>query len=61
MAHENLIAEVKMAWWFKYYLFGLVITSKLLNRKPDPLKIAVYSRKAVKLVIKHKSATNKLF
>lgn len=35
MASINLAAVVRFRWWLRYYLFGVVLTSRLTCLEPD--------------------------
>ena len=50
MAKRNLTLyiEVKIAWWLKPYLFGVVITALITRLEPDWVKVHMTVSKAIK-------------
>ena len=45
---KPLIIVVKFAFWWRFYVFGLVLFSALTGANPDPDKLAYWMRKAVR-------------
>jgi len=50
MAKRNLTiyVKVKIAWWLKPYLFGVVITALITRLEPDWVKVGLTASKAIK-------------
>lgn len=50
MAKQNLklYIKVKVAWWLKPYLFGVVITAPITRLEPDWVKVGLTASKAIK-------------
>lgn len=46
--HLTLYIEVKIAWWLKPYLFGVVITALITRLEPDWVKVGLTASKAIK-------------
>jgi hypothetical protein len=47
MAEVNLAVEIRLAWWFKFYLYGLSFASLITGAEPSPERIAYWLEKAI--------------
>lgn len=48
----KLVAVVKVSWWVRPYLFGVVVTSRLTNREPNWKKVEDKVLKGLKTIVK---------
>lgn len=53
-------AELKIAWWLQWYLFGVFVTSKLTQRSPDWQRVASVMTKAVTVKISYRPTRTKI-
>jgi len=44
----TIYIEVKIAWWLRPYLFGVVITALITRLEPDWVKVGLTASKAIK-------------
>lgn len=51
MAAVKLQAKVKIAWWFKFYAFGVIVMSRLTGLEPDEAKVTAWAKRAVSIKI----------
>jgi len=49
MANGNLIVKVKMAWWFKPYLYGIATMAAITGAEPDWDRVNYWVKRAMKL------------
>lgn len=50
MAISKLTLKVKVAWWFKYYAFGVILLNHPFGLDPNWEKVDYWTRKACKVV-----------
>lgn len=48
---HTLIAEVKFAWWWKFYVAGVVAMARLTGLEPDYEKVTAWAKRAVSIEI----------
>ena len=62
MAKRNLklYVKVKIAWWLKPYLFGVVITALITRLEPDWVKVGLTASKAIKCKFTTQKPVSKL-
>jgi len=46
----SVTVKVKIAWWFKFYVYGMVIGA-LTRCQPDQKKLAYWCKRAIKLKV----------
>ncbi len=46
------VVTVKVAWWLRYYLYGVAFTAFLMGAQPDMAKVARKVSKAVKAEVR---------
>lgn len=56
----TIYIEVKIAWWPKPYLFGVVITALITRLEPDWIKVGKTASKAIKCKFTNKKPLSKL-
>jgi hypothetical protein len=56
---NKLYIEVKIAWWLKLYLFGVVMTALLTKLEPDWIKVHLTVSKAIKCKFTNKKPLKK--
>lgn len=56
----TIYIEVKIAWWLKPYLFGVVITALITRLEPDWIKVGKTASKAIKCKFTNKKPLSKL-
>jgi len=56
----TIYIEVKIAWWLKPYLFGVVITALITRLEPDWIKVGKTASKAIKCKFTNKKPFSKL-
>lgn len=44
----RIYVKVKIAWWLKPYLFGVVMTALITRLEPDWVKVGLTASKAIK-------------
>ena len=44
---KPLFVKIKIAWWFRYYLIGLVFLCRFMGAEPDEKRIEYWLRKAI--------------
>jgi hypothetical protein len=51
MAHRlsTIQMRVHIAWWLRWYLFGVVVTSRATGLQPDMAKVRWWIRRAVRV------------
>lgn len=47
MATVTLQAKVKIAWWWKFYAYGVITMARLTGMQPDSEKVGYWFKKAV--------------
>lgn len=51
MAKLTLRAKVKFAWWWKFYVVGVVAMARLTGLEPDYEKVTAWAKRAVSIEI----------
>lgn len=51
MAMVTLQAKVKIAWWWKYYAYGVITMARLTGLEPDESKVTAWAKRAVSIQI----------
>lgn len=51
MASITINVTVRIAWWWRWYAFGVVMVARLMQTEPDPAKVQAWARRAVKVVL----------
>lgn len=45
----TLVIQVKMRWWLRLYLYGVVFTSYITGMSPDRDKVTKWMRRGMKM------------
>lgn len=51
MSNVTLQAKVKIAWWWKYYAYGVITMARLTGLEPDESKVTAWAKRAVSIEI----------
>lgn len=51
MAQIKVTLRVRMAWWWKWYAFGVAVVAVLTNSDPDYEKVRAYALKATRVTV----------
>lgn len=51
MAARKIKLRVRMAWWWKYYAFGVAVVAVLMDRTPDPDKVSAVALRAARVEV----------
>ena len=49
VTRQEIRLHVSMAWWFKWWLYGLVTVAILMDAKPDEAKVTRMILKAIRI------------
>lgn len=52
----NITISLRLRWWLRYYLYGVMLTAWMTGRQPDPEKLGYWVAKGVKVRMNHGSA-----
>lgn len=44
--------QLKVSWWFKLWLEGLILVAQLSGRAPDPEKVEAMAKRGIKAKVK---------
>jgi len=44
--------QLKVSWWFKLWLEGLILVAQLSGRVPDPEKVAAMAKRGIKVNVR---------
>ena len=44
--------QLKVSWWFKLWLEGLILVAQLSSRVPDPEKVEAMAKRGIKVKAK---------
>lgn len=47
MARSTLTVTIRMAWWVKPYLCGVLLTAWLTGRQPDPDRVGAWVQRGM--------------
>jgi hypothetical protein len=56
MAQSTLTITIKMAWWWRFYAYGVITMSLLTGLEADEDKIRYWIRKAMKVQVNAKAS-----
>ena len=48
--------QLKVSWWFKLWIAGLILAAQLSGRVPDPEKVEAMARRGIKVKTKVRQA-----
>lgn len=49
MAASRMTVRVRVAWWLRWYVAGLITVARATGTEPDPQKVERVVRRAVKV------------
>ncbi|MBC7201922.1 MAG: hypothetical protein H5U29_00165 [Pusillimonas sp.] len=49
MATNQIKVQIKLAWWIRWYLMGVVLMARLTGQQPDPERIGYWVAKAARV------------
>jgi hypothetical protein len=53
MASITLNFRIKVAWWWKWYAFGVVVVARLMGTEPDLDKLEDWAQRAITVTVLH--------
>lgn len=53
--HSTITVQVRIAWWLKWYMAGVIMMCRLTGLDFDEAKVRWYVRRGVKVKAKHKA------
>ncbi|WP_273861937.1 hypothetical protein [Pseudomonas sp. LA5] len=51
MARSTLTVTIRMAWWVKPYLYGVLLTARLTGRQPDPDRVGAWVQRGMTMTM----------
>lgn len=51
MALNTVTVSIKVAWWVKPYLCGVLLTSCLTGRQPDPDRVGAWVQRGMTMTM----------
>lgn len=51
MATNQITVSIKLAWWLKWYLRGVVFVALLSGLQPDPKRVGYWVARAVEIEV----------
>jgi hypothetical protein len=51
MAAVTLSIRVRMAWWFRIYIWGIFAAAYFCNCEPDPERVEYWANKALRCTL----------
>ncbi|MDN4061292.1 hypothetical protein QPK31_24025 [Massilia sp. YIM B02769] len=52
MATTTLMLKLKVRWWLKFYLVGVLLTARLTRAEPDWVRVRYWIGKGTKIEVR---------
>lgn len=52
MANVNLVVKIKLAWWLRFYIYGIATMSAITGAEPDWTRVKYWVSRGMKATIK---------
>lgn len=49
MATNSITVTIRMAWWLRWYLADVIVTSTITGLQPDPDRVGAWVVRAIRL------------
>lgn len=52
MARQEVHVRVSVAWWLRWYIFGVIVMCRVTGSVPDPERVAYWCMRSVRVRVR---------